>query len=182
MFQQRTDEKQQAGNHVIKGMNFKLNYYLDQNYLNDFENNLPILQKNVDQNIDYSHVECFKQIKCIQQFSNQRKLYEDNEKFLGVEKAHCLFYDLSKMDVMIWKNLEDKGNQLSQIKQSTSIDSFNCKFNGSSLFHHFANNYHIIQLILEKIEMESDIRTLSATEKTLPLFILFPDDNNKTAL
>ena len=43
MFQQRTDEKQQAGNHVIKGMNFKLNYYLDQNYLNDFENNLPIL-------------------------------------------------------------------------------------------------------------------------------------------
>lgn len=32
------------------------------------------------------------------------------------------------------------------------------------------------------MEFESDVRTLSETEETLPLFILFPDDNNKTAL
>jgi hypothetical protein len=37
-----------VGNHVVKGMNYKYNYYIDQNHLTDLEFNIPIRQRNVD--------------------------------------------------------------------------------------------------------------------------------------
>jgi hypothetical protein len=83
---------------------------------------------------------------------------------------------------MLWKNIYDKGDDIKQIKQSTSIMNFNCKFNGRSLFHHFSRNSEIIQVIQEKMKVEAAIRELEPNERNLPLLILFPDDNSKTAL
>jgi hypothetical protein len=34
-------------------------------------------------------------------------VFEDHRKFLGIEKAHIMFYDLSKIDILLWKNLCD---------------------------------------------------------------------------
>lgn len=41
-----------VGNHVVKGMNYKMNYYIDQHFLLDLEHNIPIRQSNVNQNLD----------------------------------------------------------------------------------------------------------------------------------
>jgi hypothetical protein len=47
----------------------------------------------------------------IDDFFNQRKLYEDSSKFLGVEKAQCLFYPLSRMDLLLWANINELGEK-----------------------------------------------------------------------
>ena len=44
-------------------------------------------------------------------FFQQRKLYEDNSKFLGVEKAYCLFYPLSRMDLLLWHDINVLGEK-----------------------------------------------------------------------
>lgn len=58
--------------------------------------------------------------------------------YLGVEKAHCLYYDLSKIDILLWKNLCELGEKPAMIETSASLDNMNLCFNGVSLFHYFA--------------------------------------------
>ena len=48
MMQQQTNKFNDIGNHIVKGMNHKLNYLLDQYRIFDLELNIPILQKNVN--------------------------------------------------------------------------------------------------------------------------------------
>ena len=43
-------------NHVIKGMNQKMNYFLNQYYLTDLEYNIPLRQTNVDQDLDLTAI------------------------------------------------------------------------------------------------------------------------------
>ena len=52
IYQIRNEIDSPIGNHVIKGMNYKMNYFLDAHYLNDLEYNIPIKQKNVMQDVD----------------------------------------------------------------------------------------------------------------------------------
>lgn len=39
--------------HLIKGMNEKRNYYYSNNFIIDLEYNIPILQRNLDQSLDF---------------------------------------------------------------------------------------------------------------------------------
>ena len=52
MMQLQPNKSNDIGNHIVKGMNHKLNYFLDQYRVFDLEFNIPILQKNVDQGIN----------------------------------------------------------------------------------------------------------------------------------
>ena len=74
-----------------------MNFYIDQNFLTDLEYNIPIRQKNVNQHLDPREVSYTKQIHNINELYNQQKVFEDHKKFLGIEKAHIMFYDLSKI-------------------------------------------------------------------------------------
>ena len=116
------------------------------------------------------------------ELANQRKVYEDNRTFLGVEKAHCLYYDLSKIDILLWKNIHDLGGSPELISESCKLDNFNLCFSGVSLFHYFAAQSEIIQAMFDMIDLESQGRELTRTEKTLPLQCINPDNDNKTAL
>ena len=48
MMQIKPDKSNDIGNHIVKGMNEKLNYFYDQYKILDLEFNIPILQKNVN--------------------------------------------------------------------------------------------------------------------------------------
>ena len=81
----------------------------------------------------------------INDFFNQRKLYEDSSKFLGVEKAFCLYYPLSRMDLLLWQNINVLGERGDLIQQTCTIQQFNLVIDGISLFHYFADNSEIIE-------------------------------------
>jgi hypothetical protein len=41
------DENSDVGQHVVKGMNYKMNYFLDAQAVTDLEYNVPLRQVNV---------------------------------------------------------------------------------------------------------------------------------------
>ena len=166
----------------MKGMNKKMNYLINQQYLLDLEFNIPIAQRNVDQILDPECVSYVKQQNNIIDFYNQKKVYEDQQKFLGIEKAHCLFYSLSRMDILLWQNLNMMGETLDLIKRTTTLDSFNLCFSGISLFHYFASNSNVIDIISQKYILAKSNDAIEGTQMTLPLQTINPDNDGKTAL
>lgn len=118
----------------------------------------------------------------INDFFNQRKVYIDNQKFLGVEKASSLFYPLSKMDLILWRDINDLGEKAELIKQTCSLIQFNIVIDGTSLFHYFADNSDLIEQIHQRYQYEKLNGSLSTIDSTLPLQILNPDNDGRTAL
>ena len=82
-------------------------------------------------------------------------MYEDNRKFLGIEKAQCLYFELTRMDVVLWKDINAIGESAELISRSCTLDSLNIDFSGVSLFHYFAPNANIIEVIRSKMITEA---------------------------
>lgn len=49
------------------------------------------------------------QLRMLNSLYNQRKVYQDGMKFLGVEKASSLFYPLCRMDLILWRDINVLG-------------------------------------------------------------------------
>ena len=182
MYQVLPSHSTTIGTHIVKGMNLKLNYYIDEDYIIDLECNIPIRQRNVNQLVDIKAVSYSKQLNLIDKICNQRKLFEDNSKFLGIEKPHELFFNLTRIDILLWKGINAVGETPELVDLLSNIDSLNHSFGGVSLFHYFAKDAKIIQVINNKMLKESSSGELSRTERTLPLQIVNPDNEGKTAL
>jgi hypothetical protein len=52
----------------------------------------------------------------INNFFNQRKVYIDNQKFLGVEKPGVIFYPVSRMDLILWNDINLLGEKAELIR------------------------------------------------------------------
>ena len=81
----------------------------------------------------------------INDFYNQRKVYKDNSKFLGVERACCLYYPLSRMDIMLWQNINVLGEKPELIQKTCTLRQCNLVIDGTTLFHYFADNSNLIE-------------------------------------
>jgi len=46
------DPRDEVGYHIVKGVNPKMNYLLNQHHLVDLEYNIPLRQSSVDQRLD----------------------------------------------------------------------------------------------------------------------------------
>lgn len=128
-----------------------MNYFIDEDYLIELDSNIPLRQANVNQYIDTSVVNYNKQLGNLEKLNNQRKLFDDDRKFLGIEKANCLFFENTRMDIALWRDLNAHGESPELIRDSCSIDQMNIGFNGASLFHYFALNAHVIDVMRHKM-------------------------------
>ena len=169
ILQMNLNPEDEIGYHVVKGMNKKRNYFLNQYYLTDLEYNIPLRQTNMNQNLNVEGQSYVKQLKMINDFFNQRKVYEDNSRFLGVEKAHTLFYPLSRMDLLLWADINELGDKPELILQCCSLKQFNLVIDGNSLFHYFADNSELIEQIHTRYTIEKQNESLDKVDKTLPL-------------
>jgi hypothetical protein len=87
-------------------------------------------------------------------FYNQRKVAQDNQKFLGIEKACCLYYSLSRIDLLLWQNVNVLGEKPELIQRTCSLNQMNLVIDGISLFHYFADNSSLIEQICEMFTLE----------------------------
>lgn len=78
---------------------------------------------------------------------NQRKVFQDGMKFLGVEKASSLFYPLCRMDLILWRDINALGEEADLIEKSCTVEDCNIVIDGISLFHYFADNSDLIEAI-----------------------------------
>ena len=62
IYQTRPHETDDVGYHVVRGMNFKMNYMLNQHHLIDLETNIPLRQTSVNQELDPISVSYSKQL------------------------------------------------------------------------------------------------------------------------
>ena len=82
----------------------------------------------------------------------------------------------------MWENMNFLGEKAELIQKACSIEQFNIVVDGISLFHYFADNSDIIEQIHDRYNDNKQNGTLDGTDATLPLQILNPDNDGKTAL
>jgi hypothetical protein len=85
---------------------------------------------------------------------NQKKLYKDKTMFLGIERPNILYNSLCKLDVLLWRNIQDLGSRPEDISNLCTCDSINLNFSGNSLFHYFADDPDIISIFYDKYKEE----------------------------
>ena len=59
----------------------------------------------------------------------------------NINFVHC------RMDLLFWKNIVDKNDDLDSIRQNVTYDRFETVYNGNSLFHYYAKNVDVIEII-----------------------------------
>jgi hypothetical protein len=51
------------------------------------------------------------------------------------------------MDILFWMNIEELGKDAELIAQNTVLSQFDMVYDGYSLFHYFASNVAVIEMI-----------------------------------
>lgn len=91
-----------------------------------------------------------------ERFPGQRKIYEDTSRSLSIDFAKILNFPLTRMDIQYWKNIIELGEKAEHINENTELVQFNKIFNGYSLFHYFASNVDVIEMIHKKFMAAKD--------------------------
>lgn len=175
-------EKEDIGYHLVKGMNQKMNYFVNQQYVVDLECNIPTRQVNVDQDIDTRLISYRDQLQMIDEYVNQRKVHFDGQRFLGVEKASALFFPFSRTDILLWRNIIQSGNTTKQHYEACSLRHINIVVNSYSMFHYFAEDSKVIEMFCKKFLQAKRNNELKDTEHNLPLQIMNRDREGQTAI
>lgn len=160
-------------NYIVRGMNESYNYYVSQNQIFDLENNLPIQAVSGNSLSQYGE---------FRRENNQRKIFLNETRHLSIDKANVLCFPTSRMDHLLWKNINDLGEQPNIIDDSTNIKQYFQIYNGQSLFHYFVQNSEVIEVMHNKYMNLKDNNILRPQDKFMPLVLLNPDYNGKTAL
>lgn len=71
-------------------------------------------------------------------------------------------------------NITDLGEKIEDIEENTTLQQFNTIYGGISLFHHFANNIDVIEMIHDKYIVAKADKALSSEQEYMPLVMLYP--------
>ena len=171
--QQKCEPESKPENYIVKGINEKMNYYVNQYQIFDLEYNIPLQQSTNNNAMNHGLSE---------KFPEQRKIYEDTSRSLSIDHAKIINFPLTRMDVLYWQNIVQLGEKAEDINQNTELVQFNKIFNGYSLFHYFAANVDVIEMVHNKFKNAHEDNLLTRQDENMPLVILHPDDNGDTAL
>ena len=86
--------------------------------------------------------------------TNQRKVFWDFTKFLGVENASCLNTSLSYMDILLWHNIDAQNSNPATVAKIVSLKDANISFNSISLMHFYSGNSDIIDVFANLFFLE----------------------------
>lgn len=143
MLQQKCPPHHKLENYIVKGMNEKMNYFVNQYQIFDLEYNIP-LQQSTNNNLMNKGLN--------ERFPEQRKIFEDTSRSLSIDFAKIINFPLTRMDIQYWKNIVELGERAEDINENTELVQFNKIFNGYSLFHYFAANVNVIEMIHRKFK------------------------------
>jgi len=86
------------------------------------------------------------------------------------------------MDLLFWENIVRSGENTDTIKENTILSQFQTIYDGYSLFHYFAKNVDVIEMIHDKYLDYKENGMITHEEENMPLAMLQPDENGNTAL
>ena len=56
------------------------------------------------------------------------------------------------MDLILWKSISELGEQPQHIKSNTELLQFNQRFDENSLFHYFASNIQVVEMLHKRFK------------------------------
>jgi hypothetical protein len=110
-----------------------------------------------------------------------RKIYEDGTRSLSIDNPNLINFPHCRMDLLFWHNISNKGEDKDMILENTTHKQFETVYNGHSLFHYFAKNVEVIEMIHDMFKDGVENGTISEDD-TMPLTLLHPDPDGFTAL
>ena len=150
--QQKCEPESKPENYIVKGINEKMNYYVNQYQIFDLEYNIPLQQSTNNNAMNHGLSE---------KFPEQRKIYEDTSRSLSIDHAKIINFPLTRMDILYWQNIVQLGEKAEDINQNTELVQFNKIFNGYSLFHYFAANVDVIEMVHNKFKNANEDNLLT---------------------
>ena len=112
-------------------------------------------------------------------FNYVKKIYKDTSRFLSIYNHHHLVFSHTKRENLLWKDIVSKENKAEVIDTSTLdiLRAFRVQYDGMSLFHHFADDSDIIQLVYKTYAQAREQGNFEEDSiKMMPLFILSHED------
>ena len=91
-------------------------------------------------------------------------------------------FPITRMDLLFWRDIKYLGLKPKQIQKNAKLSHFNKIYNEYSLFHFFAGNTQVIEIIYDLYKEAENNDELSDDDKLIPLLLLTPDVNGKTAI
>lgn len=173
MFQYKCAPDTKPENYIVKGINQKYNYFVNEYQIFDLEYNIP-LQTTTNNSMRGDGVQG--------NVSNRRLIYWDGTRTLSIDKPNLICFPYNRLDVKFWQDISHFDNNPSIINENTTLTQFNTVYEGQSLFHYFAESIQVVEMIHNKYINAKENKTLTEADVNMPLVILHPDHNGQTAL
>lgn len=84
--------------------------------------------------------------------------------------------------MQFWRDVYRQRNNPKLLQETVTLESFMLNFNGQSMFHLFASNAEMIQIVYDKYMVAKANDTLTVAQYKMPLLILSPDVETQTAI
>jgi len=78
-----------------------MNYFVNTESILDLECNIPIQQSSLEHMLP-AHKQKVRTID-----SNERKIYINNTRYLGLDQANVIFFPITRIDILFWKNIQE---------------------------------------------------------------------------
>ena len=119
-----------------------MNYFIDHQSIFDLEFNIPIQESTIISDLK----------KGITKFRQQRKIFENSSRFLGIDHPNMIYFPTTRLDILFWKSMVDLGEDAKTIMENASLDKFTHVYNGNSLFHYFSQNVEVMEMLNKKFK------------------------------
>jgi hypothetical protein len=141
---------------------------------------MPYVYSHAPQGVDddYKHV-------LTSRFPNTKKIFDDTSRFLSATRPHQLAFMSRMKDIYYWSQVMESPEYREIINgKGDLLEAFRVKFDGTSLFHNFADDREVIQSVFRKYQtaLENGMPS-DDPARLVPLYLLSPDDkHHMTAL
>ena len=82
----------------------------------------------------------------------QRKIYKDSSRLLSIDYPNVMNFPITGMDLEFWGNITDLGEDTEEIRTNTKLHQFNQVYGEYSLFHYFAGNIDVIEMLKDRYQ------------------------------
>ena len=174
---------------VVKGVNHKMNYFVDSIHVTDLADNTPYVcqpegksvKEDEGASLDREQINGPNSL-VLNYFDNQKKIFKNNSIFLDNERPALITTGISRMDLTFWENIERKGASPNLFEANVSLEKFNKFYGGQSLFHYFVGEPDLIKIVRDKYLMAKNHDKLGPSVRKLPLNAMCPDNEMHSAL
>lgn len=115
------DKEMRPENYIVRGMNQKFNYFINEYQVFDLEYNLPLQTcTNNTLRSDGSQGDLF----------SRRLIYWDGTRTLSIDKPNIINFPCNRIDILFWKDISKFDDDVVLIEENTTLAQFNTVYEG----------------------------------------------------